>query len=58
MRLYLVTTPILWCLANPKVDEREVAQALLEVDHHLVQPARSSWPTKAWRHAETTIVTI
>jgi hypothetical protein len=40
MRLYLVATaegmPVMWCLANPKLDEREVMAALLEVDHHLV----------------------
>jgi len=40
MRLYLVATvegmPITWCLAHPKLDERDVMAALLEVDHHLV----------------------
>jgi hypothetical protein len=40
MRLYLVTTvegmPVTWCLAHPKLDERDVIAALLEVDHHLV----------------------
>lgn len=40
MRLYLVTTaegmPIMWCPANPKLGEREVMAALMEVDHHLV----------------------
>lgn len=40
MRLYLVTTaegmPIMWCLAHPKLDERDVTAALLQVDHHLV----------------------
>jgi hypothetical protein len=40
MRLYPVATvegmPIMWCLANPELDEREVMQALLEVDPHLV----------------------
>lgn len=40
MRLYLVATvegmPVMWCLAHPKLDEREVMAALLEVDHHLV----------------------
>jgi hypothetical protein len=40
MRLYLVTTaegmPVTWCLAHPKLDEREVMAALLEVDHHLI----------------------
>jgi hypothetical protein len=40
LRLYLVATvegmAIMWCLANPKLDEREVMQALLEIDHHQV----------------------
>ncbi|MGI5258024.1 IS982 family transposase [Streptomyces angustmyceticus] len=41
LRLYLLTTaegmPISWCLANPKLGEREVMTALLERDHHLVR---------------------
>jgi hypothetical protein len=40
-RLYLITTaegmPIVWGLANPKLGEREVVQALLEHDHHLTR---------------------
>ena len=40
-RLYLICTaegmPIIWGLANPKLGEREVTQALLEHDHHLVR---------------------
>jgi DDE family transposase len=40
MRLYLLATaegmPVLWCLANPKLDEREVMAALIEADHHLI----------------------
>jgi hypothetical protein len=40
-RLYLLTTaegmPVSWCLANPKLGEREVMTALLERDHHLVR---------------------
>lgn len=40
-RLYLLTTaegmPVAWCLANPKLGEREVTTALLERDHHLVR---------------------
>jgi len=39
-RLYLICTPegmpIIWGLANPKIGEREVTQALLEHDHHLI----------------------
>jgi hypothetical protein len=40
-RLYLVAgadgLPIAWCLATPKLGEREVAQALLDHQDHLVQ---------------------
>jgi hypothetical protein len=40
MRLYLVAPvegmPLMWCLAHPKLDERDVVAALLEVDHHLI----------------------
>jgi hypothetical protein len=40
LRLYLVCTPtgmpILWALANPKIGEREVLAAMLEIDADLV----------------------
>ncbi|GAA4998809.1 IS982 family transposase [Yinghuangia aomiensis] len=40
LRLYLVCTPsglpVLWALADPKLDEREVLGAMLEVDAELV----------------------
>src|SRR3954466_3329141 len=40
-RLYLICTgegmPIIWGLADPKIGEREVTQALLEHDSHLVR---------------------
>lgn len=40
LRLYLVCTPtgmpIMWALANPKIGEREVLAAMLEVDARLV----------------------
>jgi hypothetical protein len=43
-RLYLVCTPdgmpVIWGLANPKIGEREVAQALLRHDRHLIQPGQ------------------
>ncbi|GAB2860119.1 hypothetical protein GCM10027074_29050 [Streptomyces deserti] len=29
--------PVTWCLANPKLGEREVMAALLERDHHLIR---------------------
>ena len=39
-RLYLITTaegmPVIWGLAHPGLGEREVTQAVLERDHHLV----------------------
>jgi hypothetical protein len=40
-RLYLITTaegmPVIWGLANPKIGEREVVQALLERDPQLIR---------------------
>jgi hypothetical protein len=40
-KLYLVCSgdgmPIMWCLANPKLGEREVVAALLEHNHHLIR---------------------
>lgn len=40
-KLYLVCAgdgmPIMWCLANPKIGEREVVAALLEHNHHLIR---------------------
>jgi hypothetical protein len=39
-RLYLITTtdgmPIVWGLANPKIGERDVVQALLQRDHQVI----------------------
>ncbi|MBD0674598.1 IS982 family transposase [Streptomyces sp. CBMA156] len=41
LRLYLLTTaegmPVTWCLANPKLGEREVVRAMLGRDPHLVR---------------------
>lgn len=40
LKLYLVCAgdgmPIMWCLAHPKLGEREVLAALLEHNHHLI----------------------
>jgi hypothetical protein len=40
-KLYLVCAgdgmPVMWCLANPKIGEREVVAALLEHNHHLIR---------------------
>jgi hypothetical protein len=41
LKLYLVCAgdgmPIMWCLANPKIGEREVLAALLDRNHHLIR---------------------
>ena len=41
LKLYLVCTgdgmPIMWCLANPELGEREVVTALLQREHHLIR---------------------
>jgi Transposase DDE domain len=56
MRLYLVCTvegmPVTWCLAHPKLDEREVMAALLEVDHHLVQAGQVILADKGFAGAD------
>lgn len=40
-KLYLVCSgdgmPLMWCLAHPKIGEREVVTALLEHNHHLIR---------------------
>lgn len=56
MRLYLVTTvegmPLMWCLAHPKLDERDVTAALLTVDHHLVTTGQVILADKGFAGAE------
>lgn len=41
LKLYLVCAgdgmPIMWCLAHPKIGEREVVEAMLHADHHLIR---------------------
>lgn len=41
LKLYLVCAgdgmPIMWCLANPKLGERQVLAALLDRNHHLIR---------------------
>lgn len=41
LKLYLVCTgdgmPVMWCLADPKIGEREVLAALLDNHHHLIR---------------------
>ncbi|MFH8619981.1 IS982 family transposase [Streptomyces sp. NPDC017979] len=55
-RLYLVTTaegmPVTWCLANPKIGEREVMTALLHRDHHLVHAGQVTLADKGFAGKE------
>lgn len=41
LKLYLICAsdgmPVMWCLATPKLGEREVLAALLDHDHHLIR---------------------
>jgi hypothetical protein len=37
-----------WCLANPKIGEREVLAALLEHDHHLIRDGQILLPDKGF----------
>src|SRR5664280_445203 len=54
LKLYLVTAPdgmpVTWCLADPKLGEREVCLDLLTiaVETGLVARASPCWPTRAW----------
>lgn len=60
-RLYLISTPegmpVIWGLANPKLGEREVTQALLEREHrhihagqviHAQRPTRPGTPRRTY----------
>jgi hypothetical protein len=44
LKLYLVCTgdgmPHMWCLAHPKIGERDVVAALLERNRHLIRPGQ------------------
>ncbi len=59
LKLYLVCAgdgiPIMWCLANPKIGEREVVTALLTRNHHLIRSgqvllADKGFSGKAFKH--------
>jgi hypothetical protein len=56
LKLYLVCAgdgmPIMWCLANPKLGEREVVTALLERDHHLIRSGQILLADKGFSGAE------
>jgi hypothetical protein len=56
MKLYLVCSgdgmPIMWCLANPKLGEREVLAALLEHNHQLIRTGQILLADKGFAGAE------
>lgn len=55
-RLYLLCTPdgmpVIWGLANPKIGEREAAQAMLDHDRHLLAPGQVIVGDKGFAGAE------
>jgi hypothetical protein len=56
LRLYLICAPdgmpIIWGLANPKIGEREVAEAMLRHDRHLIRPGQVIVGDKGFAGAE------
>ena len=56
LKLHLVCAgdvmPIMWCLANPKLGEREVVTALLERDHHLIRSGQILLADKGFSSAQ------
>ena len=57
-RLYLLAAPdglpVAWCLASPKLGEREVVAALLDHERGRLRPGLSSWATRASPAASST----
>jgi Transposase DDE domain len=55
-KLYLVCTgdgmPVMWCLADPKIGEREVVAALLDNNHHLIREGQILLADKGFSGAE------
>ncbi|WP_343903203.1 IS982 family transposase, partial [Arthrobacter rhombi] len=55
-RLYLISAPdgmpIIWGLANPKIGEREVTEALIRHDHRLVRPGQTILADKGFAGKE------
>jgi hypothetical protein len=53
LTLYLVCTgdgmAVMWCLANPKIGEREVLAALLQCDHHFIRGGQVLLADKGFR---------
>jgi hypothetical protein len=56
LKLYLVCTgdgmPVMWCLADPKIGEREVLAALLDNNHHLIRNSQILLADKGFSGAE------
>jgi hypothetical protein len=61
LKLYLVCTgdgmPIMWCLADPKIGEREVLAALLDNNHHLIRNGQVLLADKGFSGAEFAALT-
>jgi hypothetical protein len=54
VKLYLCGdgTPIMWCLVNPKLGEREVVTALLENHYHLIRLGQILFADKGFSGAQ------
>lgn len=61
LKLYLVCSgdgmPIMWCLANPQLGEREVVAALLDHNHHLIRTGQILLADKGFAGKEFTQLT-
>ena len=61
LKLYLVCSgdgmPIMWCLANPKLGERQVLAALLDHNHHLIRTGQILLADKGFAGAEVNQIT-
>lgn len=61
LKLYLVCTgdgmPIMWCLANPKLGERQVLAALLTRNHHLIRTGQILLADKGFAGKEFKTIT-
>jgi hypothetical protein len=56
LKLYLVCSgdgmPIMWCLAHPKLGERQILAALLDHNHHLIRTGQILLADKGFAGAE------
>jgi hypothetical protein len=61
LKLYLICTgdgmPHMWCLADPKIGEREVVAALLDHNHHLIRTGQVLLADKGFSGREFKAIT-